>query len=301
MCRTLAAPSLIPRAVAICAIERASMWRIARSLRSPSGNRAIAARTRWQSSSRIARPLGLVPPATRCWPAAHLRLCEEDPAGRPLAIDAPLARAEVMPMKLGQTFQGELTEPRQERQGRILQVGREPQGGVCKRLLDDVRRVDPRGQPPVEPAGDQSAKSVAMPGQDGRLRERVAPACPLDQSVSVVDGRGHEVEVSRLTVNPPRPRRRLQEVQESAYSPRWRTPAWPAPPRWAQPGPASSCSSPTRRSYGDPRRRSSASPRAAPEAQPAFRDEGQHLRRPPLLGNMTCGVYVERLRETTGR
>ena len=64
MCRTLAAPSLMPRAVAICAIERASMCRIARSLRSPSGKRAIAARTRWQSSSRIARPLGLVPPAT---------------------------------------------------------------------------------------------------------------------------------------------------------------------------------------------------------------------------------------------
>ncbi len=64
MCRTFAAPSLMPRAVAILAIERASMWRIARSLRSPSGKRAIAARTRSHSSSRIARPLGLVPSAT---------------------------------------------------------------------------------------------------------------------------------------------------------------------------------------------------------------------------------------------
>ncbi len=122
MCRTLAAPSLMPRAVAICAIERASICRIARSLRSALGQAshrgpdALAVLVADRPAAWAGSP-GNGTLARRRTPAMRGRSGE-----RPLAIDASLARAEVMPMKLGQTFQGELTEPRQQRKRRILQV-----------------------------------------------------------------------------------------------------------------------------------------------------------------------------------
>ena len=98
---------------------------------------------------------------------------------------------EVLPMELGQAFESELTKPRQERQGRIPQVSRQPQEAISASWMMSEGSIfaGTLRSSRLRPAGEVDRD--AWPGW--LLRNGVAPVGPFDQSISVVVGRGHGV------------------------------------------------------------------------------------------------------------
>ena len=68
-------------------------------------------------------------------------------------------------MLVHQPLAGQEPEPEEERHRGVLVVFRQPPGRVEARLLDDVGRVDPPLQPPVEAQGDHATQPLAVPAQ----------------------------------------------------------------------------------------------------------------------------------------
>ena len=91
--------------------------------------------------------------------------------GQCAAVEADLAAGiaaggpEVPPVLVHQPLAGQEPEPEEERHRGILEILRQPPGRIEARLLEDVGRVDPALQPPVEPQGDHATQPLAMPAQ----------------------------------------------------------------------------------------------------------------------------------------
>jgi hypothetical protein len=91
----------------------------------------------------------------------------------------------VATVQLDHPLPGELPEPREERERPVAQVRIEAGRRRHQRVLDDVGRVEPRQQPPVEPDGDDPPETGPMPLQEPLPGVVVAPTGPLDESLGV--------------------------------------------------------------------------------------------------------------------
>jgi hypothetical protein len=58
--------------------------------------------------------------------------------------------------------------------------------------LDDVRGIDARGEPPIEPEGYHPTKAVPMPGQELLAGGRIAAADAFEQLFGIRRARGHD-------------------------------------------------------------------------------------------------------------
>ena len=108
-------------------------------------------------------------------------------------------------MLLQQPLAGQEPEPEEERHRRVLEVLRQPPGGVEVGLLDHVGGVDPALEAAVEPQGDHPPQPVAVPRQQLRPGPLVAPRGLLDQAVDVAvpRWRGHTTHHIPLTGTAP--------------------------------------------------------------------------------------------------
>jgi hypothetical protein len=79
-----------------------------------------------------------------------------------LAQDASPLGPEVTAALVGQAVEGELPQPRVERQWPLDHVAVEPAVGLGQRLLDDVGRIDAGGQPRVEAQRDHLFEAPAV-------------------------------------------------------------------------------------------------------------------------------------------
>ena len=80
------------------------------------------------------------------------------------------------------------TKPEQRRQLRVDQVGIEVFGHVEERVLEDVRRVDPRAEPDVDAQLHHTPEPLPVLAKEFREGPAVAPSKPVD-SVGRVAGR----------------------------------------------------------------------------------------------------------------
>src|SRR4051794_14240082 len=69
------------------------------------------------------------------------------------------------PVLVLQALAGEKPEPEEERHRAVLVVFRQPPGRIEARLLDDIGRVNPPLQPPVEAQCDHATQPLAIPAQ----------------------------------------------------------------------------------------------------------------------------------------
>ena len=151
----------MPSASAISAVLSRSTYRIARTSRSCGDRVARASLTCSQRSWRTRRLLGLVSWADQLADEIDGRFVGE--FGQPaLAGDAAALCEQVAAVRVADVLAGDQPQPAEERQRLVPQIIVHPPGRVGQGFLDDIRRIEPRGQPAIEPRRDHAAEIVAI-------------------------------------------------------------------------------------------------------------------------------------------
>ena len=183
--RFLTAASVRASVAAISAVDICSRWRRTRTSRSRTLSFARAAWTRSLSSDRIAWRLGLVPLLARSRWASNAADWSGSGPSHACSRRVASLRSQVMTMQLAEPLPRELPEPGIVGQGPRSKVVLQVLGRVQQGLLDDVGRIHPRGQPPVQPHGHHPHQPVLEPHQQLLAGCGVAPARAFDQDLGV--------------------------------------------------------------------------------------------------------------------
>ena len=145
-------------------------------------------------SARIAAWLALVI-LPRSWAASEteLGLGERPAMERDLLAGVAHLGAQVVAMDVGQPLAGDQPEPEVERHGRgVAGVLGEPLADVEIGLLEDVGRIDPAGEPAVEPQADHPPEPLAIAVEERGQRRLVAGQGAAEEKIRVVARRiGH--------------------------------------------------------------------------------------------------------------
>jgi hypothetical protein len=80
--------------------------------------------------------------------------------------DAPFAGPDVPAVQFGQAVQGQLPQPRVKGEWPGPQVIGQLPDRVGPRLLNHVRGINPRGEPPIDPQGDQLPQALLVAHQE---------------------------------------------------------------------------------------------------------------------------------------
>jgi hypothetical protein len=96
-------------------------------------------------------------------------------------------------MDVGQPLAGDQAEPELQRQGRgIAGVLGEPLADVEIGLLEDIGRIDPAGEPAVQPQADHAAEPLAMAVEERGQGRLIAGQGAAEKTIRVVVHRiGH--------------------------------------------------------------------------------------------------------------
>ena len=101
----------------------------------------------------------------------------------PFARDRALRRFEMEPTPPDYALQRELSQPYPIWHRTVAKILRQPASGIGQRLLNDIGRVNPSGDPPIKPSGYHVPEAAAMTVEEQREHRPFGNSRTLEQVI----------------------------------------------------------------------------------------------------------------------